>query len=254
MSGHDCPTCGKTLATEQGMRQHHTKVHGEPLPNRTCAGCGTRFYDPKARLSYCEDCNPETGEHNGNWRGATEEATCRLCGDSFEYYPSDKEGVFCPACVEERDEFLGTPSWELRDVKRTTCECDQCGETFQVLTSSVDRTEKRGRFCSHECRSVWMSENWRGESHPAWKGGGTIAYAGQWWEVRRLALERADYSCQSCGKTTEEMGRDPDVHHTTPVREFDEPQDAHYLDNLVCLCRKCHPKVEAGTLPIPDIE
>jgi hypothetical protein len=31
------------------MRQHHTQIHGVPLPNRTCKGCGTELYDPKAR-------------------------------------------------------------------------------------------------------------------------------------------------------------------------------------------------------------
>jgi len=32
----ECPNCGKMLDTESGMRQHHTNVHGKPLPNRTC--------------------------------------------------------------------------------------------------------------------------------------------------------------------------------------------------------------------------
>ena len=63
----DCPTCGKSLNTEQGSRQHHTKVHGDPLPNRTCEECGEEFYDPKARRMYftlCPLChrNVETGE------------------------------------------------------------------------------------------------------------------------------------------------------------------------------------------------
>lgn len=222
--------------------------------NRTCAGCGTQFYDPKARLRYCEDRDPETGEHNGNWHGATEEAICRLRGSAFESCPSDKEGVFCPACVEARDEFPGTPSWTLREVERVAFERDQCGEPFELLASAVERLEDRGRFCSHDCRSARMSENWRTADHPAWKGGGTIPYAGRWWEAGRLALERDEYSCRSCGRTRAETRRDPDVHHITPVRDFDDPQDAHYPDNLVRLCRSCHPKVEAGLLPVPDVE
>ena len=62
----DCPTCGKSLNTERGMRQHHTKVHGDPLPNRTCEACGEEFYDPEARRTYCEDCYTEAGTQNGN--------------------------------------------------------------------------------------------------------------------------------------------------------------------------------------------
>jgi hypothetical protein len=105
--GHECPTCGKQLNTQEGMRQHHTKVHGDPLPNRTCKGCGTEFYDEKARLAFCDDCNPEAGEHNGNWKDARETTTCERCEAAFEFYPSDKEGVYCPTCVDEMNTFVG---------------------------------------------------------------------------------------------------------------------------------------------------
>jgi hypothetical protein len=57
----DCPSCERTMATMQGMRQHHTKVHGEALPNRVCSRCETDFYDPKARKEYCSNCNPNAG-------------------------------------------------------------------------------------------------------------------------------------------------------------------------------------------------
>lgn len=83
------------------MRQHHTKVHDTPLPNRTCGECGEEFYDPKARRTHCEDWYTEAGEQNGNWNGAKAQADCERCGSEFEYYPSDKDGMYCSACVEE---------------------------------------------------------------------------------------------------------------------------------------------------------
>lgn len=98
-----------------------------------------------------------------------------------------------------------------------------------------------------------MSENWQGENHHRWMEGET-EYSGRWWKGRQLALKRDDYSCQSCGTTKGEIGREPDVHPIKPVRVFDDPQDAHYLDNVVCLCRTCHPRVEWGLLPVPEIE
>lgn len=253
MSGHDCPICERIFSTEQGMRQHHTKVHGDPLPNRTCADCEEEFYDPKARRTYCEECYTGAGEQNGNWKDAKERADCRTCGETFEYYPSDKDGVFCPECVEQADEFLGTPSYELADITRVQCTCAQCNEPFMLLESTLNRDERSGRFCSHECKSAWMSENWNGENHHQWLPGETD-YSGRWWEVRRLALERDNHCCQSCGTGVEDLNREPDVHHITPVRAFDDSQDAHTLDNVVCLCRECHAKVEAGSLPCPPIE
>lgn len=56
----NCPTCGKSLRTERGPRQHHTKVHGDPLPTRTRTGCGTAFSDSKARREFCADCHPKS--------------------------------------------------------------------------------------------------------------------------------------------------------------------------------------------------
>ncbi len=82
----DCPQCEGSLSTEQRMRQHHTKVHGDPLPNRECSGCGTEFYGPKARREFCSECNPNAGEHNGNWQGAQETTTYDRCDETFTYY------------------------------------------------------------------------------------------------------------------------------------------------------------------------
>ncbi|PSQ56992.1 HNH endonuclease [Halobacteriales archaeon SW_7_71_33] len=245
----DCPSCDRSFQSARGARQHHTKVHGEPLDNRTCSGCSDGFYDPKARLEYCDDCSPNAGRNNGNWSDAKEETECERCGSEFAYYPSDKDGVYCPDCVERADEFLGTPYAEGVDVKRETKECDYCGERREVLRSEIK--QGHGRFCSRECLSEWMSENRVGENHHRWKGGKT-RYLGGWKRSRMEAVERDDHECQRCGKTEDEIGRNPDVHHITPVREFEDPRQAHSLDNLVTLCRSCHAKVEHGIVPVPD--
>lgn len=132
--GMECPTCGKNLATEQGMRQHHTKVHGESLPNRTCDDCCTEFYDPKSRRTYCEDCYSEAGEKNGNYADAKEIADCARCGASFEYYPSNKDGVYCSECVEEADGLL--PS-ESSPVSKVRVSCDHCGSSLDRHPSPI---------------------------------------------------------------------------------------------------------------------
>ena len=242
-----CPTCNKRLNTTQGMRQHHAKVHGESLLNRTCRDCGSDFYDPKAQRTFCDDCNPNGGRNNGNWRGATETTTCRRCGDQFEYYPSDKTGVYCSSCVEESDEFLGDPY--VKEAERTTKSCEQCGVKMNVLQSEVDRG--RGKFCCRDCLATWLSENVIGKDHHQWAGG-VLNYGQGWWSVRRRALERDGHQCRSCGKSAEEIGREPDVHHIVPVRNFDIPADAHGLDNVICLCRSCHRQVEDGTMSLPQ--
>jgi hypothetical protein len=243
----ECPTCGKSLATEQGVRIHHATVHGERLPNRECAGSGSAFYDAQSRRTYCDECDADAGKANGNWSGAKESTNCERCDATFEYYPSDKEGVYCSDCVASSDEFLGDA--HRKPAERVTTECEQCGEAMNILQSDVDRGE--GRFCSRGCLADWLSENVVGEQHHQWQNG-EPAYRGDWWRVRRKARERDDHECRICGTTTADEGRELDVHHIRPVREFDDPQDAHHLGNVVTLCRSCHRKAEAGSVPTPD--
>lgn len=228
-----CPTCKKDLPTLAGLRQHHAKVHGEHLPNRTCVGCETEFYDSKAQRKFCDDCNPNAGPHNGNWRNAKETGECRLCGRSFEYYPSDKPGVYCPTCVKESGEFLGVPYHEVHDIKRVRRECEHCGEKFTLLRSDVERDRRAGRFCSHKCLCLAMKESNTPET-----------YNRGWAKIKRQARERDEYTCRKCGIKEEELEQRLDVHHIKPVREFDEPSDAHTMGNVMCLCRVCHVKTE----------
>jgi len=147
----------------------------------------------------------------------------------------------CPTCVAESEGFLKEPR-EV-DAERVTKPCKQCGETMEVLRSDPRRDGRA--FCSLDCYGGWLSEHGVGEDHHQWKGG-EISCGGEWWSVHRRAREQDDHRCQRCGKTKEGIGREPDVHHIEPVREFDDPADAHQLDNVVCLCRSCHRTVESG--------
>lgn len=225
-------------------------VHGESLPNRTCADCGESFYDEKAQPTYCDDCFTEAEKLNGNWKNATQEEECRICGEVFEYYPSNKKGVFCPQCVAESDEFLGTPAYAGKVTEKVTTSCEQCGTPVTVRKSK--RAYGAGRFCSRQCLADWQSENWQGEDHPGWKGGWNERRIRNWSKAKRNTLQRDDHQCQRCGRTAKEMGREPDVHHIVPIREFDEPNDAHTLDNLVALCRGFHMAIEYGNASLPE--
>lgn len=245
----DCPTCGKTLATKQGMRQHHTKVHGDPLPNRTCKDCQSRFYDPKSRRSYCGDCNPNAGKHNGNWKGGPERTTCATCDTKFTYYPSDKDGIYCSDCIEASDGLL--PENPAKQLDRTTVSCQHCGDEIQRLGSQL-RDNKRGAFCDLQCYGEWLSANVVGPDHHQWDGG-VIDYGPGWWRIRRKALERDEYECQLCGTSKEQLGRNPDVHHKRRVRDYDHPGEAHTLSNVVSLRRSCHRDVETGNADVPNV-
>jgi 5-methylcytosine-specific restriction endonuclease McrA len=89
-----------------------------------------------------------------------------------------------------------------------------------------------------------QSSNWRGgTSKVCWRGKG-------WTVARRLARERDNNTCQTCGVTALEQGKNMDVHHRVSYFSFASAEEANALTNLICLCRRCHRKVENGTLQL----
>ena len=73
-----------------------------------------------------------------------------------------------------------------------------------------------------------------------------------WSSQRDLARQRDDFRCQHCG-APERAGRQHDVHHLRPFKEFnyvagenDRYLPANELSNLATLCPACHHLAEAG--------
>lgn len=87
-----------------------------------------------------------------------------------------------------------------------------------------------------------------GELHHRWKGGRDPYYGDNWHEMRRAALGRDGYVCQKCGKTQSEHEQEHsfglDVHHMEPLADFETPEEANELDNLITVCRGCHNEIE----------
>ena len=260
----DCPTCGESFDSSRGLGVHHSAVHDELLPNRECARCGTEFHSDHEKKYCSEECRDEAvsfeGENHPNYSGGKDTTECEICGSTFDYYPSEKEGLYCSTCVEE-EQWRYTPDVEGENNPRWSggsqeIDCDYCGTTVVRRQSNITGESV---FCSDKCQYAWLSEAFTGEGHPNWEGGTEANYGRGWNRVRRRALERDDHECVICGTGREELGRNPDVHHVVPVRAFVEAPatteaDAHYLENVVSLCPSCHRKAEFGHIPRERLE
>jgi len=254
----NCPTCGQTFSGTRGMRVHHAHTHDERLPNCECANCGASFYSETERKYCSSGCRDESvsfeGASNPNYQGGKETTDCEICGEMFTYYPSEKSSKYCATCVKEenwrpRPDVTGAdhPNW---NGGKKTLTCEVCDESFERYPSNVTGEVS---LCGKECQQEWLSEAFTGDGHPNWEGGDTGAYGPGWNRVRRTALKRDGYGCVVCGRSKAEIGRNPDVHHITPVRVFAESDDhdiadAHELTNVVSLCIGCHRKAEFGQI------
>jgi len=81
-----------------------------------------------------------------------------------------------------------------------------------------------------------------------------VGYGPNWELQRQRARERDKFRCRNCG-APERAGREHDVHHLTPFREFgyvpgenDAYLQANDLANLVTLCRRCHIEAESAQM------
>lgn len=208
-----CPTCSEEFSSERSMRIHHSMSHGESL--------------------------------------AKSVANCVSCGDEFEYYPSSKQGKYCGICVEKETwGGSGISEWNKenkREVNKIQIFCNNCNQSILRHKSRINTNKN---FCSTECQKEWRSENMVGENHPQYEGYNSN-YSGSWWSSRREARERYNHQCFLCKKSKNELGQEPDIHHIIPVKEFDEERKAHYQENLVALCRKCHRNIEEDNINLP---
>ena len=93
----ECPTCNEVFDSKKGMRVHHTMKHGKSL--------------------------------------AIEESECLDCGNTFEYYPCEAYGKYCPQCSSggKPVKFGGDKygEWksvaEFIDVLKYHLSCTECG-------------------------------------------------------------------------------------------------------------------------------
>ena len=76
----ECSDSDREFESDATMRQHHTKVHDEQLPNNSCDECGDEFFDKGSANKYCDDCRHEAhyvGETAPNYSGAKEKTKCK---------------------------------------------------------------------------------------------------------------------------------------------------------------------------------
>ncbi len=220
---------------------------------KTCIVCGKVFPTPTPddalRKTCSRVCLGETSRMRragkkspgigGSPRRSKVEETCVICGNVF------------PLTISQAAGGRQTCSDECRFIKLSrskgglgTGTCEGCGRQYEVSRYHLRRGR---RFCNDDCRLEWFATQApTGEQNPYWRGGGRGYYGPSWREARRNAWQRDNERCTRCGRSSSELGYRPIVHHIIPFKTFgvERHSEANQLDNLACLCRSCHMKVE----------
>ena len=127
-------------------------------------------------------------------------------------------------------------------------ECSWCGNEIKRPASNFHSNTV---FCNYACMAEWQSEFNVQEKHPRWKGGYPTSHGVGWKRARKKAMENANSICQKCKKKPAKH-----IHHKLPIRYFSKISDAHFSNNLLALCTRCHSiehKKLAFAFPLLDI-
>lgn len=209
----ECPTCGKDLPTESGMKSHHARVHGESI--------------------------------------AGEESVCEWCGETFRGNAGNVN-KFCSRECKDESQTEMTGSDHHNYVEYAEYQCEKCGETFRGKPTNPNRFCSQDCLYDWQSEAFSDDNCWLygkvGEEHPRYSGGRTGDYPENWDELREVVIERDGGECTACGVGRDELqeteDRDLDVHHIEPVDGFDDSDEAHSIDNLTTMCRSCHRRNE----------
>lgn len=219
--------------------------------NRTCPVCSKIYLADPKRLKWGRQttCSRECSYIlRGQQKQVDATYECFYCKRAFTSKPFQKNRTERPFCSQKCyqkarvEKLIDAPHPPAKPPIEFTCE--KCGKSV-VLPASL-KGARRFRFCSDDCANEWHT----GENHTHWRGGNYKEYYGSnWTRQRRFARARDNHTCQNCGKTEAELGKQLDVHHVVRFANFDDYRQANKLSNLVSLCHSCHLKIEWTAYP-----
>lgn len=256
---YECEECGNEYDTKNGLNSHQGQAHPELTRKEvSCAVCGEEKTIPRCQYEQSDRffCGPKcrgewnsdnlSGEGNPSWNGGKVKLECRNCGDTFKVTPAiaDDRHHCSVECYSETitSKWVGenAPNYQGGGVEKV---CPICEDTFTVKKAR----EGIATFCGRECMAEHYKESMAGENSPVYLGGYDPYYGPNWLEQRRKARDRDQHRCQDCGKTSKEIGQEPDVHHKKRLGWFKENHDSsewwekgNDLANLITVCRSCH--------------
>lgn len=206
-----CPACDESFESEYGMKIHYGQKHEGSLAGveKTCANCDSKTNVLPENARRNERCFCDKSCH-GEWLSDNNVGENHVNFDSLHV------------------------------------ECGYCGRGLIRQRHKVESSDNV--FCDNQCRGSWVSENMSGTDSPLFEGGEQY-YGENWQEKREQAIERDFYKCRMCRLSNteclEEYGCELHVHHKIPLRQFETPEKANRLWNLISLCPSCHQMVES---------
>jgi len=203
----------------------------------TCDYCGKEFDKQPAEIKRTgrNFCNHAC---RGQFERARHAVRCTQCGKKLIRRLYEIKRTKTPFCS------LACLGQFRKENRREKVRCDQCGKELERRFSESKTAEHH--FCNKKCYGAWIATHRVGEDHPNWQGGYEPYYGPNWSEQRDRARRRDRFMCRACGISEKQLGRELDIHHIIPFRQFgtEDYETANSLANLICLCPSHHSQLE----------
>lgn len=221
----ECLICKKEFSAPDTYRGRKKKTCSIPcarrlgylnnLVNRPCDVCGNLTKTTKSNPHpYCETCINEKKKYSYN---------CIMCNSKFN---TNKHGskLCSKKCINEHN-----------NKNMVELKCLYCKKEFKRPSFTIIQDKKDRVYCSQKCRNNQFSvEN-------------PTRYGGTWTRRKREITDRDSNMCLLCGSL-----KNLQVHHFKKIKLFNNPNDAHFDDNLGTFCATCHKKVEGKYLSLSE--
>lgn len=183
----------------------------------------------------------QKGKNNPNYKGG--KPKCLDCGKELSY-----NSKRCYSC-NSKYRFIMNP--KLIDIAKNNLPKGMKGKDNPNYKDGHTLDKKciicnnrlpdyRYITCGKSCRSVYVKQQgtYKFKNNPNWRGGISFEpYPLGWNKTFKEQIRYRDsYKCQVCGCPEIENGRKLCVHHKDYNKQNIKPE------NLVSLCKKCHPK------------
>lgn len=230
--GVTCRLCGREMAAISNS--HLRWTHGIEVSGYLTQFPGAQLWSESARAASADaHQRPRAKCSNGQCDQSAIRGH-RFC--SHACYVADRfHGDSDAARVRADKAAARARRDQAREQARHLARCQRAG--CDALVKTAGRS-----YCSYSCASlVRMASLLASGRRPfAFKDGWSSTGQRQ----KHLARERDEYTCRKCCQNLSERKSEAHVHHLVPERCFDLPDEAHAIENLITLCRKCHMVVE----------
>lgn len=252
-----CAQCGKKLVKYENEKVIH--FYQRVFCNRSCAAVFNTLHRKPEHLAKIQKARSEflaTDEGKQSleifkvafqdWRSANPDLVDQMVRKQTE---SRKERGVYERNGKRIREFFQTPEGEIRK------------EQYRSRLIGKPRPPHVTQKMKDSLRKFWDSDEGfklrESFSEMYWNGVDTALW-GPGWNQKAVFIRQRDTCCVTCGATQAEGYQNLDVHHIYPRRLFryTPGKNRNYLwanhsSNLITLCKACHTKVEARSIPIP---